>query len=64
MQAYIDTETNEQVMAEQYIGFGGAIRYESAIIYLNNTDWLIVLDDGRVTGYTNDIFTTRFQLVV
>ena len=64
MQTYLDTETNENVQAEQYFGFGGQINYNSAIIYLNNTDWLIVLPSGSVTGYTDADFSARFTLVV
>lgn len=60
---YLDTVADEEVNAEQYTGFSNSIGYNGVLIYLNNTDWIVIKDNGYVTAYTNEDFVARFVAV-
>lgn len=59
---YTDNQTGLIVEAEQYSGFSGSVYYRGAIIYVNDTDWLIVYPSGKVTASIDGVFQSRFTL--
>lgn len=62
IQNYLDTETNDIVEAEQYIGLDGTVYYRNALVYVNNTDWLVVYPSAKVTAFIDSVFQSRFIL--
>jgi len=63
MSEYLDTETNTVVQATQYFGLNGPVFFEGALIYVNDTDWLILYPNGKVTAFINAAFLARFTSV-
>ena len=60
---YYDTELEVNVEAQQYLGLSGPMYYMGAIIYVNDTDWLVQYPNHKITAYSNDIFVQRFTAV-